>query len=253
MKSKGPHNNGMHPTADTLPVKFIEGAARRVMPSVRFLSVNCRDILKGDLVMNRHQVYAVVVCFLALVVSAKVANAQSTDLDHPTPITSNIVSGSLERGEKGRIYYYSVVAGPGEVNFTLSIGKSDGGVFQAGLTVLDENEVVLASFSATSGTYGGGQENKIVTLKRRQRIILQFGHTAFSGGGGDFRLRIGGAVEFGQNKSDGGITGDTPTSSQSPTDNTKCFPKKGTLIVKMKDGSKKIIDLSEAESVTVVP
>jgi hypothetical protein len=37
MKSKGPHNNGMHPTADTLPVKFIEGAARRVMPSVRFL------------------------------------------------------------------------------------------------------------------------------------------------------------------------------------------------------------------------
>jgi hypothetical protein len=37
MKSKGPHNNGMHPTADTLPVKFIEGAARRVMPGVRWL------------------------------------------------------------------------------------------------------------------------------------------------------------------------------------------------------------------------
>jgi hypothetical protein len=31
----GPHNNGMHPTADTLHVKFIEGAARRVMPGVR--------------------------------------------------------------------------------------------------------------------------------------------------------------------------------------------------------------------------
>jgi hypothetical protein len=37
MESKGPHNNGMHPTADTLPVKFIEGAARRVMPSVMWL------------------------------------------------------------------------------------------------------------------------------------------------------------------------------------------------------------------------
>jgi hypothetical protein len=151
------------------------------------------------------------------------------------------------------MYYYSVLAGPGEVNFTLSIGKSDGGVFQAGLTVLDENEVVLASFSATSGTYGGGQENRILTLKRRQRITLQFGHTAFSGGGGDFRLRIGGAVEFGQNKSAGGITGDTPTSTESPTDNIKCFPKKGTLIVKMKDGSKQIIDLGEAETITVVP
>jgi hypothetical protein len=33
----GPHNNGMHPTADTLPVIFIEGAARRVMPGVRQL------------------------------------------------------------------------------------------------------------------------------------------------------------------------------------------------------------------------
>src|SRR5437763_10987040 len=114
--------------------------------------------------MNCRQIYAVIVSFLALVVFANVANAQSTDLDHPTPITSNIVSGSLERGEKGRLYYYSVVAGPGEVNFTLSIGKSDGGVFQVGLTVLDENEVVLASFSATSGMYGGGQANTILTL-----------------------------------------------------------------------------------------
>lgn len=35
------------------------------------------------------------------------------------------------------------------------------------------------------------------------------------------------------------------------TDN--CLPKRGTLIIKMKDGSKKIIDLSEAETITVVP
>jgi hypothetical protein len=121
------------------------------------------------------------------------------------------------------------------------------------LTVLDENEVVLASISATSSSYGGGQDNKIVTLKRRQRIILQLGHTAFSAAGGDFRLRIGGAVEFGQSKSTGGVTGETPTSTQSPTGNIKCLPAKGTLIVKMKDGSKKIIDLSEAETITVVP
>jgi hypothetical protein len=39
MESKGPHNNGMHPTADTLPVKFIKGAARRVMPGVRLFHV----------------------------------------------------------------------------------------------------------------------------------------------------------------------------------------------------------------------
>ena len=206
--------------------------------------------------MNCRQIYAVIVSFLVLVVFANVANAQSTNIDQPTPITSNIVSGSLERGEKGRVYYYSVIAGPGEVNFTLSIGKSDGGIFQAGLTVLDENEVVLTSVLATS--YNGGQGNKIVTLKRRQRIILQFGHTTFSDGGGDFRLRIGGAVEFGQKESTGGISGYDTTeaalnSSKNQTKHSECLPKQGTLIIKMKDGSKKIIDLSEAETITVVP
>jgi hypothetical protein len=39
----------------------------------------------------------------------------------------------------------------------------------------------------------------------------------------------------------------------SKTDYLECLPKQGTLIVKMKDGSKKIIDLSEAETVTIVP
>ena len=201
--------------------------------------------------MNCRQLYAVVFSFFSLVAFANVANAQSTNFENPTPITSNIVSGSLDRGDKGRAYYYSVVAGPGEVNFTLSIGNSDD-VYQAGLNVLDENEVVLASFYATSSAYTSGQQNRIVTLKRRQRIILQFGLTPYSASGGAFRLRIGGAIELGQNKSTGERTGDTPT-SQSPTDNIKCLPKKGTLIVKMKDSSKKIIDLSEAETVTVVP
>jgi hypothetical protein len=40
MESMGPHNNGMHPTADTLHVKFIEGASRRVMPGVRLLRIS---------------------------------------------------------------------------------------------------------------------------------------------------------------------------------------------------------------------
>jgi hypothetical protein len=34
MESKGPHNNGMHPTADTTVLKFLRGVARRVMPGV---------------------------------------------------------------------------------------------------------------------------------------------------------------------------------------------------------------------------
>jgi len=33
-------NNGMHPTADTLLVINLRGAARRVMPGVRLLALN---------------------------------------------------------------------------------------------------------------------------------------------------------------------------------------------------------------------
>ena len=192
--------------------------------------------------------------FLVLFGSVASIAAQSTDIDRPTPVTSNVISGNLDKSEKGRYYYYSLSAGPGEVNFTLSIGNSVGGgtlnIFQAGLTVIDENEVILGSFSATSGTYNGGQQNQIITLKRRQRIILKFGHTSMSYGGGEFRLRIGGAVDF------EGSTSSPPkgiSSREVSLSPSECLPKRGTLIIKMKDGSKKIIDLAEADTVTVVP
>ena len=56
-----------------------------------------------------------------------------------------------------------------------------------------------------------------------------------------------------QSKPIGGITGITPTDTRAPANNLNCLPKQGTLIIKMKDGSKKIVDLSDAETVTVVP
>jgi len=52
------------------------------------------------------------------------------------------------------------------------------------------------------------------------------------------------------NNSTGGVTFNLPNDKTGSSD---CLPKQGTLIIKMKDGSKKIIDLSEAETITVVP
>jgi hypothetical protein len=43
IKPSAPHNNGMHPTADTTVVIFLCGAARRVMPGVRRLIVEHED------------------------------------------------------------------------------------------------------------------------------------------------------------------------------------------------------------------
>ena len=44
----------------------------------------------------------------------------------------------------------------------------------------------------------------------------------------------------------------TPTPN-SPSDPSSCLPKQWTLIIKMRDGSKKIIDLAGADSITIVP
>ncbi len=41
-----PPNNGMHPTADTLPVIFGNGLGRRVMPGVRFLPLEQQEMIE---------------------------------------------------------------------------------------------------------------------------------------------------------------------------------------------------------------
>ena len=82
---------------------------------------------------------------------------------------------------------------------------------------------------------------------------MQFGHTASSDSGGDFRLRIGGAVEFGAKTNSFNAALAEAEAEERENKKGNCLPKQGTLIIKMKDGSKKIVDLSEAETVTVVP
>jgi hypothetical protein len=71
--------------------------------------------------MNRHQVYAVAICFLALVASANAASAQSKDRANPTELTSNEISGLIDSDSRGNVYYYSFWAKPGEVVITLTV------------------------------------------------------------------------------------------------------------------------------------
>ena len=42
-------------------------------------------------------------------------NAQSRERDRPTPLTSNEVSGLIDSENRGKFYYYSFVANPGEL------------------------------------------------------------------------------------------------------------------------------------------
>ena len=207
--------------------------------------------------MNRHQIFAALVCFLALVVSTDAANAQSKDRDNPTRLTSNAISGLVDSDSRGNYYYYSFMAGPGEVSITLTVdpGRPPNdsiGFYEiytgVNFSLFDRNAAEIAGKTViTSQRTGSKQAVARVEVTRRQLVVLsvhiQDGYMHISVGG-KYRIRIDGAVEFGQN---GSAT--PPTDS----DISGCLPKQGTLIIKMKDGSKKIIDLSEAESVTVVP
>src|SRR6476620_6715568 len=59
-------------------------------------------------------------CLLALAVLGASAAAQSTDRDNPTPLASNEIRGNAI-GKKVE-YYYTFLAGPGEVILTVDSG-----------------------------------------------------------------------------------------------------------------------------------
>ncbi|MGA9769377.1 MAG: hypothetical protein WBV94_10070 [Blastocatellia bacterium] len=219
--------------------------------------------------MNRQRIYRAVVCFLTLAVSAKVANAQSKDRDNPTLLASSIISGLVDSESRGNYYFYSFMANPGEVSITLTVEpgrKANDSDFISFTGVsfslyYDRNAAELAGKEvSTANDTGSRQAVARVEITRRQLLVLGIhvpDKSSYNSVGGKYRVRIEGTVDIGSNKS----SKNTSSSglSQADIDATlsskpvECLPKRGTLIIKIKDGSKKIIDLSEAETVTVVP
>jgi hypothetical protein len=218
--------------------------------------------------MNRQQIYAAIVSFFVLVVFANVVNAQSKDMDNPTRLTSNEISGLIDDDSIGSPYYYSFMATRGEISIKLTVepGKQvKYGEFSSNSVSFRlfnrEGQMVLnngVSASDTSNYY-------VAKTQIPQRQIMVLSVTIPSGGiynkavGGKYRIRIGGAVEFRQGEPT--TTGDPELDealrqsgiSNDKTGKPECLPKSGTLVIRMKGGSKKTIDLSEAETITIVP
>jgi hypothetical protein len=61
--------------------------------------------------------------FITIALSGSAA-AQSKDRDHPTPLKSNELTGDLDNS--GNEYFYSFIAGPGELTLTVDVKSSDG-------------------------------------------------------------------------------------------------------------------------------
>ncbi len=167
---------------------------------------------------------------------AAVATGQSTDRDNPTKLTSQEISGYVDGDNSGKLYYYSFVAGPGEVVITLDV-KAVGYHTSTGFDIFDQNAQMITNERVSA--IKGGEERRVnrFVLSRKSSLIIRLtpGGTYGKHESGAFRLRLSGAVDV--------------SGASQPT----CLPKQGTLRIKMKDGSVKEIDLKQADEITIQP
>lgn len=186
--------------------------------------------------------------FLAIT-SVGSASAQSKDRDNPTPLTSNEISGLIDRDNRGDNYHYTFVAGPGEVTITLSVEAGRESYYNyVEFDLFDEDAKRITNGFVQASSGKTEQTVKHINFTRRQSVLLRISITDNHYRDGKYRLRLGGAVNIGR----GGFD-PVPRPQRDNTDNPECLLKKGILRVKMKDGSVRRIDLSEAEEITIEP
>jgi hypothetical protein len=134
------------------------------------------------------------ISLLLLLAATGSVSAQSTDRDHPTPLTTNEIKGDLDGSEAE--YFFSFTAGPGEVTLTVDV-KSSGGTAGTAFELLDAkgNKALICCEGAQADSTGTtGRDVKGVKLARRQTVILHL--SPFHYGKGTYRVRISGATEL---------------------------------------------------------
>jgi hypothetical protein len=119
---------------------------------------------------------------------------QSTDANHPTPITSRSFSGELRGSSQD--YFYSLTAGPGQASLTLVVVVAEGSAAQAVVDVYDQNGSPLLSNLAVRGTTNGEPVSQSFMVAAPQNVFLRVRDT--SGNQGIFGVQLDGAVEVGQ-------------------------------------------------------
>jgi hypothetical protein len=170
----------------------------------------------------------------AVSLSTYSASAQSTDRDRPTPITSNEIQGTLE--EKSD-FFYSVVAGAGDLTITVDLKPSSGSIAVATVQLYSAsgNELLNTPLMPTANSSSGDRQTAKIKLPTRQKILLRI--TEGTGYGGNYRIRLDGAVALG-----------TGTSGY-----LLKVPQSGTLRVELNNGSAQEFDLSRVNRVLVNP
>ena len=133
------------------------------------------------------------VLFIVVALSGSAA-AQSNDRDHPTQVKSNEIEGELDAS--GNEYFYSFLAGPGELTLTVDV-KSSTGQALLNFELLDSKAaaaIICCEFAQADGDGQSARNVKSTTLGKRQLVVLHV--TVGKSGRGTYRVRLGGAVAF---------------------------------------------------------
>lgn len=183
---------------------------------------------------------------LLAIAAASVAVAQSGNRDHPTPITSSELRGVLN--SDGGEFFYSFTAGPGDLAITVEV-TSSGGTLAMPFELLAANgaDSILCCEFAQAGTTGEtGRVVKTVKIRSRRTVILHLTENQY--GEGTFLVRFSGAVAF-ADRSAGSVQGNRI--GYSGPGSRMGMPTNGTLLITMRDGSTKEIDLSLVQELSV--
>ena len=130
--------------------------------------------------------------FIVVALSGSAAAAQSKDRDHPTRVTSNEINGELDAS--GDEYFYSFVAGPGELTITVDV-KSSTDQALLNFELLDSHAaaaIICCEFAQADGDGQSARVMKSVKLGKRQTVVLHV--TVGKAGRGTYRVRLSGSV-----------------------------------------------------------
>lgn len=207
---------------------------------------------------------------IILIALAGTALAQSTDLDNPTPMTTNETKGRWQTG-KAISFFYSFTAGPGEImvmfdfkpdSSLLNVSAEVTDVYGRGIGNLDDSQKrsELSYFATPEGERLVGRYE----LKRRQKLVARISIMGDEvATPGSYKVRVSGdGVSFNDNNtSTSNSSGNNSSTNNSGTmnnnnagsNNVLSLPKSGKLRLVMDDGTIQEINLSRVREATIKP
>ena len=177
--------------------------------------------------------------------------AQSTRRSFPTPLRSTEVGGRANYprptgGGYARTFYYTFAALPGEVRAEVVTNPTARGPYEYSVSFEDERGRRLESVALVSGGGGESRRDKTFSVSRRTRVLMVVRLT----GRFDYEIRLGG-IEVSTGRV---FEEDYTLPAPAPrTGGTRLsVPSRGTLVIRMRDGSTREIDLSLVSEMIVV-